>query len=86
MAARARFLLVLLVVPAEGLIIAPRAPLVSPVPFEPYYSSSMLLANWVPIPLVTGVVDGVDECRRACRDEFRKGAHAIKIMVRSRSP
>lgn len=27
------------------------------------------------------VVDGVDECRRACRDEFRKGAHAIKIMA-----
>lgn len=27
------------------------------------------------------VVDGVDECRRACRDELRKGAHAIKIMA-----
>ena len=27
------------------------------------------------------VCDGVDECRRACRDELRKGAHAIKIMA-----
>lgn len=25
--------------------------------------------------------DGVDECRKACRDELRKGAHAIKIMA-----
>ena len=27
------------------------------------------------------VVDGVDQCRHACRDELRKGAHAIKIMA-----
>ena len=27
------------------------------------------------------VADGVDECRRVCRDELRKGAHAIKIMA-----
>jgi imidazolonepropionase-like amidohydrolase len=27
------------------------------------------------------VADGVDECRKVCRDELRKGAHAIKIMA-----
>ena len=27
------------------------------------------------------IVDGVDECRRAARDELRKGAHQIKIMA-----
>ena len=27
------------------------------------------------------VADGVDACRAACRDELRKGAHAIKIMA-----
>ena len=27
------------------------------------------------------VVDGEAECRHACRDELRKGAHAIKIMA-----
>ena len=27
------------------------------------------------------VCDGVDECRRACRDTLRTGAHAIKIMA-----
>lgn len=27
------------------------------------------------------VADGVDECRRAARDELRKGAHQIKIMA-----
>jgi len=25
--------------------------------------------------------DGVDECRKAARDELRKGAHCIKIMA-----
>ena len=27
------------------------------------------------------IADGVDECRRAARDELRKGAHQIKIMA-----
>ncbi len=27
------------------------------------------------------VADGIDECRRAARDELRKGAHQIKIMA-----
>ena len=27
------------------------------------------------------VADGVAECRKVCRDELRKGAHAIKIMA-----
>ena len=27
------------------------------------------------------IADGIDECRRAARDELRKGAHQIKIMA-----
>jgi len=27
------------------------------------------------------VCDGVGECRRAARDELRKGAHCIKVMA-----
>lgn len=30
---------------------------------------------------MTEIVDGVDEVRRATRDRFRRGAHAIKIMT-----
>jgi imidazolonepropionase-like amidohydrolase len=32
-------------------------------------------------PHMTEVVDGVDDLRRAVRDRFRRGAHAIKVMT-----